>query len=78
MVKTSPSNAGSVGSIPGQGTKIPRASWPKNQNIKNRSNIVTNSIKTFKTVHIQKKKILKRKCDVFHTFFFNAFFLRAM
>ena len=34
VVKTSPSNAGGVGSIPGRGTKIPRASWPKNQNIK--------------------------------------------
>jgi len=30
VVKTSPSNAGS---IPGQGVKIPHASWPKNQNI---------------------------------------------
>ena len=29
-VKTSLSNAGSVGSIPGQGAKIPHASWPKN------------------------------------------------
>ena len=34
MVKTSPSNAGGAGSIPGQGTKIPHTSWPKNQNIK--------------------------------------------
>ena len=34
MVKTSPSNAGDVGLIPGQGAKIPHASWPKNQNIK--------------------------------------------
>ena len=25
---------GCVGSIPGQGIKIPHASWPKNQNIK--------------------------------------------
>ena len=33
MVKTSPSNAGGAGSIPGQGAKIPHASWPKNQNI---------------------------------------------
>ena len=31
VVKTSPSNAG-VGSIPGQGAKIPYASGPKNQN----------------------------------------------
>ena len=29
VVKTSPSNAGSVGSIPGLGAKIPHASWPK-------------------------------------------------
>ena len=34
VVKTSPSNAGGVGSIPGQGAKIPRALGPKNQNIK--------------------------------------------
>ena len=34
MVETSPSNAGVVGSIPGRGAKIPHASWPKNQNIK--------------------------------------------
>ena len=34
MVKTSPSNAGGAGSIPGGGAKSPRASGPKNQNIK--------------------------------------------
>ena len=34
MVKTSPFNAGSVGSVPGQGTKIPHDSWPKNKNMK--------------------------------------------
>ena len=34
VVKTLPSNSGGVGSIPGQGTKIPQASWPKNQNTK--------------------------------------------
>ena len=34
MVKTSPSNAGGVGSIPGWGAGIPHASQPKNQNIK--------------------------------------------
>ena len=34
LVKTSLSNAGDVGSIPGWGIKIPRASWPKHQNIK--------------------------------------------
>ena len=29
MVKALPSNAGGMGSIPGQGAKIPHASWPK-------------------------------------------------
>ena len=31
VVKTSPSNAGGAGSIPGQGVKIPHASWPKDK-----------------------------------------------
>ena len=39
VVKTSPSNTGSVGLTPGQGTKIPHALQPRNQN---RSNILTN------------------------------------
>ena len=35
VVKTSPSNAGGVGSIPGQGAKMPHTSWPQKQkNIK--------------------------------------------
>ena len=34
MVKTLPSNAGGAGSIPGGGAKIPHASGPKNENIK--------------------------------------------
>ena len=29
VVKTSPSNAGGAGLIPGRGAKIPRALWPK-------------------------------------------------
>ena len=33
VVKTLPSNAEGVGSIPGQGAKIPCTSWPQNQNI---------------------------------------------
>ena len=33
VAKTSPSSAGGwAGSIPGQGTKIPHALWPKNDN----------------------------------------------
>ena len=61
MVKTLPSRAGGAGSIPGRGTKMPHASQPKNQNLKNRSNIVTNSIKTLKMVHIKKIKIKEIK-----------------
>ena len=34
MVETSPSKAGGVDSIPSQGARIPHASWPKNQGIK--------------------------------------------
>ena len=34
LVKTSPSNAGGVGLIPGLGAKILRALRPKDQNIK--------------------------------------------
>ena len=33
-VKTSSSSAGGVSLIPGPGTKIPYASWPEKQNIK--------------------------------------------
>ena len=51
MVETLLPNAGGTGLIPDQGAGIPHAS-------QNRSNIVTNSIKTLKIVHI-KKKILK-------------------
>ena len=47
MVKTSPSNTGGAGSIPGQGANIPQASGPKKTEQKNnRSNTVTNSTKT--------------------------------
>ena len=51
MVMTLPSNARSVGSIPGGGARIPHASWPKN---KHRSTLVTNSVKSLKMV--KKKK----------------------
>ena len=46
VVNTSPSNAEGMGSIPTQGARIPYALWPRSQNISNRSNIVTKSIKT--------------------------------
>ena len=55
MVKTSPFNAGTVGSIPGQQAKIPHALWPKNQNIKHKQ--CCNKInKDFKNGPHQKKK----------------------
>lgn len=47
VVKTLPSNAGDVRLIPGQGAKIEHASWPQNQNVNRRSNIVPNSVKTY-------------------------------
>ena len=34
MVRDSPCSVGDVCRIPGQGTKIPCATWPKNENIK--------------------------------------------
>ena len=51
VVKNSPSNSGSVGSIPGQEAKRPHASVAKTQN---RSNIVTSSIKTSQMIHTKK------------------------
>ena len=38
-----------------------RPQGKKTKTLKKRRNTVTNSIKTFKMVHIQKKKILKKK-----------------
>ena len=60
VVKTSPSSAGGASLIPGWEAQIPQNSEPKNQN-----NIVVNSIKTLKMVHIHpKKKSLKKKMDL--------------
>ena len=53
VVKTSCS-AGGGSSVPGQEAKIPHATISKHQNIKNRQNTVTNSIKTLEMVHIKK------------------------
>ena len=49
-----------MGSIPDLGTKIPHASWPKNQNIKHKQ--YCNKFKTtLKMVHIKKKKKIKKR-----------------
>ena len=62
MVHTLPSNAGGEGSIPGWGTKVQSALEPKRKHkTENRSNTVTNSIKTLKMVYIKRKKVFKTK-----------------
>ena len=61
VVKTLPSNAGGAGSIPGRGTKIPHASQPKNQSIKQKQ-YCNKFNKDFKKIMVHiKKKILKKK-----------------
>ena len=63
VVKTSPSNAGGVGSIPGWGAKIPHALGPKNQNIEQKQYCNTFN-KDSKNGPHQKKKNLKKKKKV--------------
>ena len=62
MVKTSPSNAGGVGLIPGQGAKIPHALWPKNQNIKQKQycNKCNKDFKTKKERKRTKTRVRKK------------------
>ena len=61
MVKTWFSNVVDVGSIPGQGAKIPHASWPKIQNI-NQKQYCNKFNKDSKNGHI--KKIFKKKIEL--------------
>ena len=60
MVKTSSSSAGGAASIPGQGAKIPHMPGGQKSKTQNGSNIVTNSIMTFKMAHIKKKFFLNQ------------------
>ena len=64
MVKTLPSNAGGVGLIPGQGAKIPHASGPKNQNIKQKQycNKFNKDLKN--GPHQKKNKIKRTICKI--------------
>ena len=55
VVKTSPSNAGGAGSIPGRGAKVPHASRPKNQNIMKQKQYCNKFNKDFKNGPHQKK-----------------------
>ena len=54
-IKTLPSNAGSVGSILGQGTKIPQALWSKNQNIKQKQ--YCNKFNTLRWSMLEKREM---------------------
>ena len=60
VVKTSPPKAGGVGLTPGQGAKIPHASPPKNQNIKQKQ-YCNKFIKDLKKKWSTSKKIFKKK-----------------
>ena len=61
VVKTSLSKEGDVDLMPNWETKIPRAAWPKNQNIKQKRYCSKfNTRFSFKMVHIKKKKIFKK------------------
>ena len=53
------------GSIPGQGAKIPHASGPKNQNIKQKQ-YCNKFYKDFKNGPHQKKKSLKKRLAPLH------------
>ena len=56
LVKTSPSSAGGVGSIPGQGAGVLHALQPKNQNIKQKQ-YCNKFNKDFKNSPHQKKSL---------------------
>ena len=62
MVRTSPSNAGDVGLIPGQDTGIPYASWSGNQNMKQKQcyNKFNKDFKNGPHPKKKKKKNLKK------------------
>ena len=61
MARTSPSSGGGAGSIPGWAAKIPHASWPKSQNVKQKQ-YCNKFNKDFKNgPHLKKNKSLKKK-----------------
>ena len=77
VVKTSPSNAGCAGLIPGQGAKIPRTLQPENQNMKwkqycNKFN------KDFKNGLHQKKILKKIKAYIYIFFITDVLFIGTM
>ena len=56
VVETLPFNTGSAGSIPGLGTKIPHASWPKYQKHETEAIWKQNSTKILKIIKKNSKK----------------------
>ena len=58
MVETLPSNAVGVGSVPAQGTKVPRASWPENQNKNQKQYCNKFKKKSYNKKHTQFKPVL--------------------
>ena len=71
VVKTSPSNAAGVGLIPGPGAKIPHASGPKNQHIKqkqycNKFNKDLNFFFKKKKIIITQKRWPNSSCFIIH------------
>ena len=60
-VKTSPSNTGGVGSIPGQEAEIPHALQPKNQNIKWKQHCNKFYKDSKDSPHKKRRKSLKKK-----------------
>ena len=63
-VETLPTNAEGSGSIPGWGVRIPDASWPENQNIKQKQYCYKFN-KGFKSSPHQKKKKNTHKQSLF-------------
>ena len=62
VVKTSPSNAGGEGSVPGQGTKIPHTLQPKNPKQETEAILSQIQLKTFLN-GLYKKESLRKKRD---------------
>ena len=77
MVKTLPSNAGGVGSIPGGGAKIPHALWPKNQNIKQKQ-YFNKFNKDFKNGPRQKKSWKESKINLNNLFYLTQYVLNIV
>ena len=59
MVKTLPSNAVGVSSIPGRGAKVTHVSWPRNNNTRQKQHCSKFNKDLKKTKHLFKQKPLR-------------------